>query len=424
MKKIMAALLVMLLLSGCAVTAPGETTDSPISAEATSEQETVPTFSAADETKSKTETPSVIPAKLAKHQTDIYIPELNMNRDIYQDSGGLAVYVYIYSDEELDLNSIDVDIPIQTSYSFMVEERQLGVSPDQLAIDASADVRFSYDTYLSYAGFDWSALREKYDVMQEAHATQRNENTSENREKYTKAYHDYYQLYESYWDDYLLLTESMLPQFHAYTVMIIFEIGTTTEDEVVNCLDLTIGGKTATVDIGEVRLHTQNSPLFTTDPLDFLGRISLGSFTPISTLYERVQIPITFTTKQDLMLTGFNLFSSSVEINGIEVQIISQDNNSSNFLWDGKSPIPILAESTVELWTTFEGEDLEKFGFQLNGFVNFEFDVDGVSYEHTYEHKFHHEMSDYEEYAKHFDGIDFTEYYEKYYYPIVLGLES
>ena len=63
-------------------------------------------------------------------------------------------------------------------------------------------------------------------------------------------------------------------------------------------------------------------------------------------------------------------------------------------------------------------------GFDFRYFVQTEYECNGVIYQNTCPHWICHDPNPYEEYAKLFDGIDFTEYYEEYYYPLVLGIES
>ena len=67
---------------------------------------------------------------------------------------------------------------------------------------------------------------------------------------------------------------------------------------------------------------------------------------------------------------------------------------------------------------------MNKCGFDLQGFVQMEHETDGVVFEHRFLHRIYHDFNPYEAFAQFFDGYDYTDYYEKYYYPIVLGIES
>ena len=423
MKKIMAVLLALFLLSGCAVTAPGEATVPTISAETTSEQETVPTFSAADETNSKTETPSVIPAELARHDKDIVILEANWDVDIYLNSGFRQLSIWVVSGKELDVNDIMVEIPVEYQYTLELFEILRGEAPKSLKDDMNAFVGFTYDCYLNYCGFDWKKLAEKYELVQAIQNKTYESKPGEQPKTYAEAEREYQDYYHMYWDDYLLLEESMLPQFFCYKIAIEVDVESAATSETINELTVTINGVSATLSVGEARLHAENiNQLFTEPPS--ISSYPLGAYAPVQDLSGAITVSIMdFIAEEDLCVTGVKALSGSLDLGQMEVQIMSDKGMSNNFRWDGNTPISVSADSTVHFGSTIVDPRMKEVGFDFRSFIGMEYEVNGVAYQYTYEYLFCHEIDPFEEYAKHFDGIDFTEYYEKYYYPIVSGIE-
>lgn len=333
------------------------------------------------------------------------------------------MYINIISKISLTESDIAVEIPVQTPYSFSLSEWNLGNAPNTLTSELSSNVLFSYDIYLHYLEFDWIELADKYKKMVETQLNFEASKTDENKEIYTQAANTYYEYYGMHWDDFLLLDSTMLPQFHGYSLEISFDPGATTENETFNTLVLTINGQSMEIDIGEVSLHSDSRFDYQNDASEYISG-SLAATSPIFTLSNNYEFTAHFIALQDLVLTGYNIYSEDIDVTKMEVRIQSDDTHSANFLWDGKSPIQIKAGSTVEIPTTISSSYLKKPGFILSGFVVFECEVDNATYEYIYEHRFHNYINCYEQYAIYFDGIDFTEYYEEYYYPCVLGIDT
>ena len=77
-----------------------------------------------------------------------------------------------------------------------------------------------------------------------------------------------------------------------------------------------------------------------------------------------------------------------------------------------------------QAYISLAGEVLKTSGFLLGSIVRLEYEVDGKVQEYTYNHQFTHIVNPYETFAKYFDGIDFTQYYEVFYNPCILGIKS
>jgi len=369
------------------------------------------------------ESPAVIPAELAQHNTEIHIVEANWDLQEYSQFGLASFNIFFLSDTPVEAADIELDLPVEPSYRFELYDVFLGDAPQVLSNDPGAPVRFTYDVYLHYCDFDWSALIDKYRLVQELGKTPPADRTSEDRRKYTEALNDYESFYNMYQAEYQNLTNEMLPQFYCYQIAILLETSEIINDETFNNVTLKIGDKTASVDIGKIQLYAQQCPLSSEEPQG-ISQYPLAASTPISNLSGTINIPAAgFIADDDIVITGYRFLTGDIEIEQIKVIITSSTGQSSNFTWDGKMPLAVDAGSQVDYGIIITDERMTKCGFDLQGFVQMEHEMDGVVFEHRFLHRIYHDFNPYEEYAKYFDGIDFTEYYEKYYYPIVSGIE-
>lgn len=423
MKRFLGLLLSMLLLCGCASMPPAETTVPAVSTETTEDPYFAPATTA--ETESPSKEPTVIPAKLAKHQNSIVVLEANWDIDIFRDSSSSQLNLYILSDQPLSQSDVQADIPVDTAYTVILDEYLRGDSPMTLAEDIGAFVRFSYDTYLSYCDFDWANLAAKYQAMQDILNDPKLSNTPVARQQaYQQAEQEYRQYYETYWNDYLLLNELMIPQFYSYALTILFNTSSIKTDEKFNAVTLTMCGESTTLDIGEVRLHPEKADISTSERTMLLEEYWFGGSTPLPYLNDSLDIAITtLTPKQDIVVTKLDVLQGKLKLGNMNVLITSKKGAASNFIWDGNMSIQVPAGSRIEFSTTIVDSRMAVPGFDFSDMIGIEFEVDGVSHMHCYTQRFFHEPNPFEEYAKYFDGIDFTEYYEKYYYPIVCGIE-
>lgn len=400
MKKIIAFALILVLFSGCASTTPIEKQDN------------------------STETTSASPAESTNTTSDVRIMETNWDVDIYNNSGFRQFILYLFSKEELDLSTIAVDIPTDFPYKFTCDEWSLGDAPIMLSKDNDADVLFSYDTYLHYCGFDWSELAKKRQAAQAARDNSHDPTLGDDSKNDSEAATQYQNYYLMHWDDYCKLDSSMLPQFHEYRIIISFAFEAPQKEERINQLSVTIGDQKIIHSIGEIRLHNEkvgsNSP-----ELPGISYQMLSVHAPVRGKNGMQTIPaISFNADKDLFLNKIKVLTGNLDTPEYYLQISGKPSASANFIWDGTTPVKVSKGCSVSCDANIVDPRMKKTGFDFRFFVLMEYECDGVVYQDTNHFWICHDPNPYEEYAKLFDGIDFTEYYEKYYYPIVLGIES
>lgn len=413
----------LVLLTGCAAKAPDET--QALKNEATTEitEATAEPTERQWATAATTEDPyddvppAVIPAEMATATAEPVILETNWDIDYYCGTRLPQLDFFVISTEPISKENVSMELPIDIPFEYDLALYTNGQAPKEFVDNPGAYVLFSYDHYLHYCDFDWTELAAKYQAMEDARIPLRDGYSAEKQQAFQQAQTEYESFYKQFYNDYLKLDMDMIPQYYCYQVC--FYPGVPTEELVLNTIDLTINGKTTTVDIGEVRFHTDTIKRNQSEVNGFIEKQMLGAYSPILELNETYWFTTDFTAKKDLLLTGFEIANDHIEYRGLILQA-----KGTNFAWDGKMPVDIPAGSLVILEATLTDPRLLQPGFCIKGQVSVEFEVDGITYEHTYEHQFYHAHNPFALYAQHFDGFDFTDYYEKYYYPIVLGSET
>lgn len=358
--------------------------------------------------------PRVIPAEMAKNKCSFYMLDTNWDADIYQDSSGPYLQCYILSINPITHLDLDLDIAVECSYSVEIIEAERCDPPKALTTSKDANVQFGYDTYLHYCGIDWSDIAEKYAVYQSLLTEYQATRDQELRANLNQAREAYEQKYNAYWDDYLLLDDDMLPQFHSYIVRIFWDIASVSKDESFNSITVSINRESQQVDIGEVRIHATNYVSDPEDPSPYLKEYNIAGFSPIPYLSETQERNFTsIVANQDLVITGCGFSTGGVDIQEMHVEVASSG-RSADFTWDRKTPIEVAAGGTVSFYATFADPRLAVPGFAVRGFITVTYEVEGISHQHSYEHIYTHSPESYEVYAEHFDGINFTDYYELY----------
>lgn len=408
MRYFLAALLLPLLLCGCSVSPsieaqPAEETGS----------HTVNETIAADSTTAGVTQPHTT------HDVCYFVTEANWDQDVYLDSAFRSFNLFIMSETPLDQCDIQIDIPIETPYTFDVYESPRGKAPSVLADNPGEDVKFTYDIYLHYCEFDWTLLAEEYSAMtaaKEAYAQEKNDTNKIALRLATEAYEQHYR---EKWDDYLLLDESALPEFYYYDILITFDFPNSNES--ITEITVSVDNVHTVCDVGEVRLYPSNFIQNPTDLSGILAETNYASSSIAPYLSESFDKGLgTFKAEQDMLLTGFGFVEGEIGISNLRVSI----DQAGDFMWDGKMPITIKKGSTVQFYATVSDPRMTLPGYHISDFIRIEVEVDGNVYEHLSQYKFSHFINPFELYASSFDGIDFTEYYETYYFPFVVGKTS
>lgn len=439
MKKLFIIILALLLLCGCAATPPADTTgaETTTGTPTTAENETKPpydftiTYDDDDELSWTFYThpvvvPSVIPADVPTNGTELYFVEKTNDIDFYHDSNFSQFDVVFISPEWIDRSEVRINLPVDVSFYTRYDMCLLLQAPDAYTYmpDGEAAVSFTYETYLSYCGFDWAELGKKYQKAQDILTDpQYDEKPVARQEAYLAAYDEYWNSYQALWEEYINLDESRIPKFYPYVVSVMLDTPSVEEEITFNTVDVIIKGETYTVDIGEIRMHPSEAVQTTDGYSDYMETYNAAAFSPITEYNNVNQFNFDFTAKEDLVLTGFDIPYGNVEYGDVNISI-SGTEKTADFIWDCKSSVEVPQGSHVSIWVTITDERLREHGFSFHFWPCLTFEADGMQFDYGYTIWLSHYIDPYEEYAKYYQDIDTDSYYEDFYFPYILGIDE
>lgn len=343
-----------------------------------------------------------------EQELEIYFSCHNRDYDIYfGESCAPFLSFWILSRDALDMEDIQVDIPIQNGYSIFRAEcydEDLGHLLSEKE-DDPIDTYFTFMPYLywCYWGTQWSEIYEDPDA-----ATIR---TKEGEEFLLK-------------EVYSLLKADDLPQFHVYHVNILLE-ETVGGEEVFREIDLTIGGETYHLNIGEIRLHEDPPLNYPCDlGIDESGGITSQTIIVYGTppmLYndgvDQLFPAFDFTVPYDMELLDLYLLDSEMEILDIRLLVNSDNGNSMDIYWNTDDPIELAAGDRVQIYVYYRDERQKMLDYSAKAWVAMDYACQKGFYSAFSECTLQREMNLYELYAIVFDGVDMESYYRDYYFP-------
>lgn len=419
MKKIGIIILAFLMMCGCSMPASDESIPN-------TEDTSVTDTTASNSTESNAALPGVIPADFPVDGSFPYFIESNCDIDFFQDSNLRSFSVMLISDREIQLSDIDVNVPIQTPYTFRMEEYFRGEAPSayQTQSEDSAFVLFPYELYLCYCGFDWAEYGAKCQKLQDILNDPQYENSPiAKQQAYQAAETECRETYNALWDEYIQLEQTMIPSFHPYIISVELDTTSTTEEEIVSSVEITISGETYTVDIGEIRLHPENGSQRNPECFDYMGNFALGGFAPITEKTNTFDVAFYFIAKEEMILHNFAIHHTDGNYGDVYVNLAGAE-QTVNVVWEQGSDIYVSEGSRVSISTTLTDERMLENGFSLHLWPCLDFEVNGEQNQFSYTQFIYDMPNFYEEYAKHFHGIDTDSYYTDYYLPNLLGIDT
>lgn len=412
MKKLMISVLVLLLLlAGCA---------------GSSQEATFPT--APEELAEKT-----VAFTCYNYDFDVYIN--------YSWQPGPVFYVL--TKEYVAPSEITVSVEVEQGYDVFVYDALDGRNHYNLStITSSGDgiysVRnsgeFPYHTYLyqDASGMDWADLAEK-----QAQYSALNQRLSELSasglgdtaeaiavsEALEKAQTAYKKAASAYLSDYALLETGDLPTFYLYEVYLYFPGGKGAGNETFHEIQVTVGSETYTVDIGEVRLHTE----YVGDDSDkhlvtYAGSSITWDSYPYGQGIEKRE-GFVLRADDDVTLTGISPVEGAVcSAQILEITLTISDNadgsNGIDILWDGETPISISKGKYVSFSFVFRDDRLKELYYGENLYVSVYYEYDGQTYTETQQCNLYRRNYDpWYWYSICFLGQDLESYFSDYYFP-------
>lgn len=352
---------------------------------------------------------------------EIYIHCDNINKTCYFGDVNCYFSFEILSNKPLDPESIQIQIPSQNDYSVIavipvenLQDTQYNTSENT---DSGELNYLPYYVYQCYRGTDFSRVAQlwKFAVNPPAEGTEeavRMNDLTGGKD----AYEVYQQLLNAEVESYIGLNSEDVREFYVYIVEVQFEGET---EEIIETMDVTIGGEVYHQDLGSLHLMPGNMPMNHPWADVYIDTISVMAIT--TNLYGEGHgqfEAFTFTATSDVTLTDFYFTDGATELLNIELTITSAGNTMTTS-WDGDSPVYLYPDDEVRIYVYVRNPYMAGLHYDTNLF----YELDMVQSEETYalvncvqvpsQWMNYHEL-----YAIVFDGLDLESYYRDYYYPI------
>lgn len=310
---------------------------------------------------------------------------------------------YILTKEHVATGQISVKAPVGWSYNAYIYELTNELSYYELD-DCSQDSNgyyyafggnLTYHAYLyqTSRGIDWetvgalkatySALCDQLYALDEGETEQYQAIASE----LSKAKAAYYEAENAFLDEYSLLESGDLPTFYLYKVELFFSSSNGIGNQSFNQLEVTVGGETYTLDIGEIRLHEeQEGSTYAKDPdravdLYSSGGMQMSNFYPYGTGVEEREGFILRTNKDITLMSCNPLAGSTTTAEVLEIRLVISDDSNCNYgiemVWDGKSEIQVAKGKYVKFSFVVKDERMKEvfYGNQIYMTVTYKHDI-------------------------------------------------
>jgi len=419
LKKILCILLGMLILTGCAVTAPTEPTEGSTPG-ATSSETYLENVKAA--------------ANVIRYDAEPLI-EYDPNREVYISMSNQD-YVYypgytlnsnvaiIITREHYDIDEIQVNIPMQTEYRVRITDWTEACTVASYNSKQPGRGLQLYQ-YIAMQEVGWQEISEMQAYANAALGLmiQSKGNMEEYRayetihKEYTESYQNILAKYE---EEYKNLPQKEIPQFSAYYVSIGF-YGAPPQTETVTEVEFIIGGKSYIQNVGLWTLYdTLPKELYDPDNQNIGLKqedISRGAITSSPYLGEYLCLDetITFKAQEDLTITGIRQMGAQVNLLGAEVSVSGQARR----FWEMDLPIEVENGDRVAMDIYLKDDRFAQYEVDLCTYFIMDYQIRNKSYSMVMPCgmlRIHADVWD--TYLMAFEGIDIGEYYTCYFDPM------
>jgi len=419
LKKILCILLGMLILTGCAVTAPTEPTEGSTPGATVSENYLENVKAAANVIRYDAE-----PLIEYDPNREVYISMSNQDYVYYPDctlNGNVAI---IITREHYDVSDIQVNIPMQTEYQVRISDLTESCT---VASYNSKEPGFGLQLYqyIAMQEVGWQEICEMQAYANAAMLLMRqNTGNPQEYQAYEAIYKEYSDSYQNilakYEEEFKSLPQEKIPQFSAYHVSIDY-FGAPPQTETVTEVEFIIGGKSYIQKVGKWTMHdTLPKELYDPDNQNIGLKqedISRGAITSSPYLGEYLYLneTITFKAQEDLTITGIRQMGTQVNLLGAEVSVSGQARR----FWEMDQPIEVEKGDRVAMDLYVKDDRFSEYEVCLCTYFIMDYQIRNKSCSMVMSCgmlRIH--MDVWDTYLMAFEGIDIGEYYTCYFDPM------
>lgn len=315
----------------------------------------------------------------------LIIPIQNFNLTFYKNCSYARFFCFdIVSTQQISEATAEIDIKTPYTFSFNINENEL---------------RFPYYVFQNYQTVDWKLMHDLYLKNLEA----LKENT---------VYQPFLDYRDLYVDDYLGTVENIAPLYH-YNGTIAFDMDKADIDsnEVINTIKFNINGNNYTVNVGSIMLDYTTKYTYPTKNIK-LKTLSMVDRKIIP--HPNGTIPgtfLSFTCEKDILIKGFKLLESSVEITDIDITTQYNNKTMTQKYSIGK---PLLCKAGTQVDVNLKVDDANFIGRMLYStslHLVIEYETEGEQSTAFFESIFRTRPEPYEVYASEYDKVNFISYY-------------
>lgn len=349
----------------------------------------------------------------------LYILCENAYSDVYLGSYAGIINFYILTRKPVAVDTISIVLPIENTYEVFVnnsadcQSTELTISEKgQTVSQNSANNALPYYVYQCYKGTDFAKMGSL--AAASLYGTGNLE-----------AVEDWQTLINAEAENFKSLKAEQIPEFYAYQVYAVIQAGSDKLAETIRSIDVTIGDKTYTKQIGQMNLIPDKIP--THAPIGSLQNTVVQQFYTHAVgttqqLYSDgigYEYLLEFTAPENLTLTALRILDEYTQVLDIELTLTKQDGTSTSFYWDGKSPVQVLRGEKLGLALYYRNPNMANLWYAAEMCVEVDYSA-GDETECVFLRRTLYPIGInlHEAYAVIFAGLDMESYYRDFYYPV------
>lgn len=312
-----------------------------------------------------------------------YFSAANIEMDLYKECPFHGFSVTIITKDYYNTESIQVNVPAKTAYEIAVTN---AAPPDDLGPDVSWDgpPKFKDYHYLSLQGIDWqeyAQIREDFYAINSIIDDYFVELVQTNRlDEYTAYKQKYLNLRDNYKAQYEALGDVSAP-FYVYSVEIRFN-GIGTYDETIETVEFVLGNERYTVDIGQVRLHTECPEVLkegrSSENVVYALNTFVGSQFNGGYYALRNDDAFEFVAEKDMTVTGIRQLGVEVGLLGAQVSI--SGSTVADYFWDLQRPLEIQKGDKVSISLYIKDDKFSQYEMTITTYIILDYEINGKAF--------------------------------------------
>jgi len=303
-----------------------------------------------------------------------YIDLINRDMDLYLLNSGFITF-FLITREHYELDQIQIRAPLLSEHQIVIEDKTahtlLGSDQDGWQIQ--------YHHYLCMQNADWQELAQQAAYAQTAVRLNFESADPAIHEAYSAIAKECRAAYEYLMPQFNQLKAGDVPEFAVYSVKIEFTRDGQFYDEALESLEIILGEKTYTQDIGQIRIHDgypqEMDLIFSESYKEGLNitQVSGGVIneSPYTDGYTSLTDIIEFEAAENLTLTGLRQIGTQIPIVACKLQITDQPDH----YWDMTRPVEVRKGDKVQISLYLKDDRFQQIHVGLTNYLALDYQL-------------------------------------------------